>query len=282
MKERARKGQPPGVFRQSQFDYERAQIEANSVLYDPQPIELPDEILIARERMATLERLLGTLAAREERVIRLRCGIGCEPLSLDQLSELFGVCRERIRQIEAKGLRRLKHPYRSKQIDNQYFGQAHGNAFCNLYVPEWKRVEIAAQAEADRKVAEAERVARLRAEKIERQRRERELAWEISVREAQEREVAVERQLEKERQWVATAPLREARAAERERELRALAAKARENWQKDAALRLWAYAESQAAAAALRVRRPPEVIVPQPVYTAVFRRPIYVQELRHG
>ena len=64
-----------------------------------------------------LEKILGTLSQREERVIRLRFGIGdgC-PRTLEEVGAIFNVTRERIRQIEAKALRKLRHPSRSKKL----------------------------------------------------------------------------------------------------------------------------------------------------------------------
>jgi len=73
-----------------------------------------DAALIARmddavEARETVRVLLRSLSAREERVLRLRFGIGGRGVAtLDEAGEDLGVCRERIRQIEAKALRRLK------------------------------------------------------------------------------------------------------------------------------------------------------------------------------
>jgi RNA polymerase primary sigma factor len=64
-----------------------------------------------------LEKILSTLSQREERVIRLRFGIGdgC-PRTLEEVGAIFNVTRERIRQIEAKALKKLRHPSRSKKL----------------------------------------------------------------------------------------------------------------------------------------------------------------------
>ena len=60
-------------------------------------------------------RALALLTPREERVIRMRFGIGMKTENtLEQVGRQFSLTRERIRQIEAKGLRKLKHPSRSK------------------------------------------------------------------------------------------------------------------------------------------------------------------------
>jgi len=61
--------------------------------------------------------VLSTLTQREERVIRLRFGLGdgC-PRTLEEVGNIFNVTRERVRQIEAKALRKLRHPSRSRKL----------------------------------------------------------------------------------------------------------------------------------------------------------------------
>ena len=62
-------------------------------------------------------KILSTLTPREERVLRMRFGVGMNTdHTLEEVGLQFSVTRERIRQIEAKGLRKLKHPSRSKQL----------------------------------------------------------------------------------------------------------------------------------------------------------------------
>lgn len=64
-----------------------------------------------------LEEVLDTLTDREENVLRLRFGLDDGNIrTLEQVGKVFGVTRERIRQIEAKALRKLRHPSRSKQL----------------------------------------------------------------------------------------------------------------------------------------------------------------------
>jgi RNA polymerase primary sigma factor len=62
-------------------------------------------------------RVLATLTPREEKVLRMRFGIGeTSDHTLEEVGQDFSVTRERIRQIEAKALRKLRHPSRSKRL----------------------------------------------------------------------------------------------------------------------------------------------------------------------
>ncbi|MBQ3166381.1 MAG: sigma-70 family RNA polymerase sigma factor, partial [Clostridia bacterium] len=64
-----------------------------------------------------LIRVLDTLTPREEKVLRLRYGLDDgRPRTLEEVGKEFNVTRERIRQIEAKALRKLRHPSRSKRL----------------------------------------------------------------------------------------------------------------------------------------------------------------------
>ena len=61
--------------------------------------------------------VLATLTPREEKVLRLRYGIDAgRPRTVEEVGKEFNVTRERIRQIEAKALRKLRHPSRSKRL----------------------------------------------------------------------------------------------------------------------------------------------------------------------
>jgi RNA polymerase primary sigma factor len=77
----------------------------------------PLEAVIDRNLEGQTEEVLKTLTPREERVLRLRFGIGdgCDH-TLEEVGQQFDVTRERIRQIEAKALRKLRHPTRSKKL----------------------------------------------------------------------------------------------------------------------------------------------------------------------
>ena len=62
-------------------------------------------------------KVLASLTPREERVLRMRFGIGMNTdHTLEEVGQQFSVTRERIRQIEAKALRKLKHPSRSRKL----------------------------------------------------------------------------------------------------------------------------------------------------------------------
>ena len=64
-----------------------------------------------------LEDVLDSLTEREEMVLRLRFGLDDgRSRTLEEVGQVFGVTRERIRQIEAKALRKLRHPSRSKKL----------------------------------------------------------------------------------------------------------------------------------------------------------------------
>jgi RNA polymerase primary sigma factor len=66
-----------------------------------------------------MEKVLHTLTDREKQVLELRFGIkdGC-PRTLEEVGAIFKVTRERVRQIEAKALRKLRHPTRSRKLKN--------------------------------------------------------------------------------------------------------------------------------------------------------------------
>jgi len=66
-----------------------------------------------------IDKALSTLTPREEKVIRMRLGIGEKTdFTLEEVGDVFGLTRERIRQIEAKALRKLKHPLRRKRLES--------------------------------------------------------------------------------------------------------------------------------------------------------------------
>ncbi|BDB96020.1 RNA polymerase sigma factor RpoD [Candidatus Hydrogenosomobacter endosymbioticus] len=78
----------------------------------------PTDAAIRKDLQEIITRILARLTAREERVLRMRFGIGFNyhEHTLEEVGKMFKVTRERIRQIEAKAIRKLKHPARSKKL----------------------------------------------------------------------------------------------------------------------------------------------------------------------
>jgi len=74
--------------------------------------------LVASENLKkVISRVLKTLTPREEVVLKLRFGLmDGQQKTLDEVGSMFNITRERVRQIEAKALRKLRHPARSKQM----------------------------------------------------------------------------------------------------------------------------------------------------------------------
>ena len=77
----------------------------------------PDEAAAAKLMKEQLAEVLATLSPREEQVLRMRFGLDDgKAHTLEEVGNAFNVTRERIRQIEAKALRKLRHPSRSKRL----------------------------------------------------------------------------------------------------------------------------------------------------------------------
>jgi RNA polymerase primary sigma factor len=77
----------------------------------------PDRAAMGGVLRAETEALLRTLTPREAQIIRMRFGMdGGREQTLDEVGQHFAVTRERIRQIEAKALRKLRHPSRSRKM----------------------------------------------------------------------------------------------------------------------------------------------------------------------
>ena len=85
--------------------------------YETIPLEYAYDLdaVVETEMKTAASRILSSLTLREERVLRRRFGIGVPDATLAAIGNEFWVTRERIREIEAKALRKLKHPSRSRK-----------------------------------------------------------------------------------------------------------------------------------------------------------------------
>jgi RNA polymerase primary sigma factor len=96
-------------------------IDARETLLPPDPADVVD----AAALRSAVEALLSSLPNKDEKIIRFRFGIGVdEELTLEEIGQRYAVTRERIRQIEAKAIRKLKHPSRSEAFARLAFGAA--------------------------------------------------------------------------------------------------------------------------------------------------------------
>ena len=86
-------------------------------LYSDYRAVSPADAVISRSLKEQTRKVLATLTPRQERVLRLRFGIDeSADHTLEEVGQDFGVTRERIRQVEAKALRKLRHPSRAKRL----------------------------------------------------------------------------------------------------------------------------------------------------------------------
>ena len=137
LQELGREPLPEEIAQQMDIPVERVR-EIMKIAQEPVSLETPigeeedshlgdfieDEVALAPAEAASfmllkeqLEEVLETLTAREEKVLRLRFGLDDgRSRTLEEVGQEFGVTRERIRQIEAKALRKLRHPSRSKKL----------------------------------------------------------------------------------------------------------------------------------------------------------------------
>jgi len=84
---------------------------------EDQTTQAPDEAVLQNLLREDLEQVMSTLSERERLVLKLRFGLDDgHPRTLEEVGKVFNVTRERIRQIEGKALRKLKHPTRAKRL----------------------------------------------------------------------------------------------------------------------------------------------------------------------
>jgi RNA polymerase sigma factor (sigma-70 family) len=98
-----------------ELDVSREEIE---LMIEQQGAPSPEAILINDEVQRTLSGLLNELTPRQERVIRRRFGFDKEPATLEEIAREFDLSRDRVRQIEAKAIRKLRHVSRIRKLQN--------------------------------------------------------------------------------------------------------------------------------------------------------------------
>ena len=101
-----------------------ASLEEMANLTYLKPPESPEQLMFDKQREEFIRDELLKLTPREERVLRLTYGIGCEPHTLEAAAEEIGVTRERVRQIQNKGLRKLKG--RQARLDSRDYAYDKG------------------------------------------------------------------------------------------------------------------------------------------------------------
>ena len=88
-------------------------------LIEDHAVPSPFAELVGVSLKEEVDRVLSTLTPREEKVIRMRLGIGEGTEStLEEVGDLFGLTRERVRQIETKALGKLRHPSRRRRLES--------------------------------------------------------------------------------------------------------------------------------------------------------------------
>jgi len=83
---------------------------------EPQEMDLEDAVFFTELPAAVRNIFEEHLRPRELKVLCMRFGIDCEEMTLEEVGNLFDLTRERIRQIEAKAIRKLRHPYRCPEM----------------------------------------------------------------------------------------------------------------------------------------------------------------------
>ena len=105
----------PIITNKSERDVSAYQL--SQLMYDRESnISNPELLIEQKENIGELDEILETLNPREQEILRLHHGIDCEPHTLSAIGRKFNLSIERIRQIECRALRRLRHPDRSNKL----------------------------------------------------------------------------------------------------------------------------------------------------------------------
>lgn len=95
----------------------KASTEVDFTFVESMIAKNPDELMIEHKMQDAVHEMLDTIPLRHATVLQMRFGLdGREPMELSEVGDVFGVSKERVRQIEAKALRMLKHPDRSGKL----------------------------------------------------------------------------------------------------------------------------------------------------------------------
>lgn len=97
-------------------EIELSAASVHELLASPSDCADPLSLLEKKQAAEAVDALLDTLTPREAEVLRLRHGIDGDAMNLEEMANAMGCSRERIRQIEAKALRKLRHPSRSDKL----------------------------------------------------------------------------------------------------------------------------------------------------------------------
>jgi RNA polymerase sigma factor (sigma-70 family) len=97
-------------------EIELSAVNIHELLASPSDCADPLSLLEKKQAAQAVDALLDTLTPREAEVLRLRHGIDGEPMNLEEMAKAKGCSRERIRQIEAKALRKLRAPARQTAL----------------------------------------------------------------------------------------------------------------------------------------------------------------------
>ena len=115
----------PQYFIEDEVTYETVDPETIEELIG---YETAEDILSSKECCTYIQDLLDSLTPREAKVLRLRFGIGVsneQDCTLEEVGKMYGMTRERIRQIEAKALRKMRHPARADRLRMYLWGDSY-------------------------------------------------------------------------------------------------------------------------------------------------------------
>ncbi len=101
----------------TEFEMDAGDLDA--LLPSPDALD-PARMIEHRESSAALDVVLDSLTEREKEILKRRFGYDCEAETYEQIADSHGVTRERVRQIEAKALRKLRHPIRASVIRDSF------------------------------------------------------------------------------------------------------------------------------------------------------------------